>query len=95
MKAAGPRVVVWPTLGQTSDCSLAYKRALVVANLQLQLATQRYPNLVLADYPPLINTHPEYSEHRCPHLLPAGYHARAVWLADAVRQLIDAHAAAG
>ena len=60
-----------------------------VANGLLQQAQARWPNLVLADFAALLAAHPEYSEQRCPHLLPAGYHARAVWLAGEVRRLVD------
>lgn len=94
MKGAGDRLVVWPLLGSTSDCSAGYKVALVRANKELQEATARWPNLVLADYPSFTAPHPEYSENRCPHLLPPGYRAAASWLAGEVRRLVDARAAA-
>lgn len=94
MKGAGDRLVVWPLLGSTSDCSAGYKVALVRANKELQEATARWPNLLLADYPSFTAPHPEYSENRCPHLLPPGYRAAGLWLAGEVRRLVDARAAA-
>jgi hypothetical protein len=93
MKAAGDRVVIWPLLGGTSDCSTWYAQSIVTANQMLQQATKRWPNLVLADYPSFIAAHPEYSQHRCPHLIAAGYQARAQWLASEVRRLVSARAA--
>lgn len=93
MAAAGKRVVVWPLLGRTPECSAGYSQAIIVANRQLQAAKQRYPNLVLADYKTFITSHPEYTQNRCPHLTNAGYHQRAVWLAGEVRRLVDLHAA--
>ena len=93
MAAAGKRVVVWPLLGRTPECSAGYSQAIIVANKQLRAATERYPNLVLADYTTFITSHPEYTQHRCPHLTDAGYHQRAVWLAGEVRRLVDLHAA--
>ena len=95
LKGAGHRTVVWPLLWYTSDCSAGYKQAVVRANQELHAAQARWPNLLLADYPTFVIPHPEYSEHRCPHLLPPGYHATATWLASEVRRLIDAQAAGG
>ena len=93
MAAAGKRVVVWPLLGRTPECSAGYSQAIIVANKQLRAARDRHPNLVLADYSTFITEHPEYTQHRCPHLTDAGYHQRAVWLAGEVRRLVDLHAA--
>ena len=95
MKGAGDRLVVWPLLWYTSDCSAGYKQALVRANQELHAAQARWPNLLLADYPTFVVPHPEYSEHRCPHLLPPGYRATAAWLAGEVRRLVDQRAATG
>ena len=89
VQAAGPRLVVWPMLASTADCSNGYKDALVRANQELQAATLRWPNLVLADYPAFLAGHPEYSENRCPHLVPPGYGAAAAWLAGEVRRLLE------
>jgi peptidoglycan/LPS O-acetylase OafA/YrhL len=88
--AAGNRLVVWPLLGSTSDCSDGYKAALVRANEELRRATARWPNLLLVDYAGFLAAHPEYSENRCPHLLPSGYRATADWLAAQVRRAITA-----
>ena len=93
MAAAGKRVVIWPMLGRTPECSAGYSQAIIVANKQLKAATERYPNLVLADYTTFITSHPEYTQHRCPHLSDPGYHQRALWLAGEVRRLVDLHAA--
>src|SRR5436305_167576 len=82
--AAHGRLVVWPLLAATSDCSAGYQRALLGANDELRAATRRWTNLALLDYPAFLAPHPEYSEHRCPHLLPAGYAATATWLASEV-----------
>jgi hypothetical protein len=87
--AAGPRRVVWVNLAATADCSRSYTQAVGVANGLLQQAQARWANLVLADFATLLADHPEYSEQRCPHLLPAGYQARADWLAGEVRRLVD------
>ena len=89
VQAAGPRLVVWPMLASTADCSNGYKQALVRANEELQAATLRWPNLVLVDYPAFLAVHPEYSENRCPHLVPPGYGAAAAWLAGEVRRLLE------
>ena len=72
-------------LASTADCSNGYKDALVRANQELQAATLRWPNLVLADYPALLAVHPEY----LPHLVPPGYGAAAAWLAGEVRRLLE------
>lgn len=93
MAAAGKRVVVWPLLGRTPECSAGYSQAIIVANRQLEAAKERYPNLVLADYKTFITSHPEYTQNRCPHLTNAGYQQRALWLAGEVRRLVDLHAA--
>ena len=92
VRAAGGRVVVWPLLASTSDCSAGYKAALVRADDELRAATLRWPNLELVDYPAFLAPHPEYSEHRCPHLLPPGYGAAAAWLAGEVRQVVERRA---
>jgi hypothetical protein len=92
VRAAGSRLVVWPLLASTSDCSAGYKAALVRANDELRAATLRWPNLELVDYPAFLAPHPEYSEHRCPHLLPPGYGAAAAWLAGEVRQVVQRRA---
>jgi hypothetical protein len=92
LKAAGDRTVVWPTLGRTADCSATYVQALAQANQQLEAAKARWPKLVLIDYPSLIDAHPEYSQHRCPHLVSAGYEARSAWLASEVRRIVDSQA---
>jgi len=92
MKAAGERIVVWPLLGRTPDCSATYSNAVAAADQLLRAATARWPNLVLVDYPSVIGAHPEYSEHRCPHLVASGYRATAQWLAGEVRRVIDASA---
>jgi hypothetical protein len=89
MQAASDRLVVWPMLASTADCSAGYKQALVRANEELQAATGRWPNLALVDYPTFLAGHPEYSENRCPHLLPPGYSAAAAWLAGEVRRLVE------
>ena len=68
LKAAGDRTVVWPTLGRTSDCTATYVQAIGQANELLAAAKAKAPNLVLIDYPAFIDAHPEYSQHRCPHL---------------------------
>jgi peptidoglycan/LPS O-acetylase OafA/YrhL len=91
--AAGNRLVVWPLLASTSDCSTGYKAALVRANEELHRATARWPNLLLVDYARFLGAHPEYSENRCPHLLSSGYRATAEWLAGEVRRAITARAA--
>ena len=95
MTAAGPRLVVWPTLGATDDCSANYKIAVGAANNSLQEATTRWPNLVLVDYASLLAAHPEYSQRRCPHLLASGSKAVAGWLAGQVREVVDRRLAAG
>ena len=92
VQAAGNRLVVWPMLASTSDCSTGYKQALVRANQELLEATLRWPNLELVDYPTFLAGHPEYSEHRCPHLLPPGYGAAASWLAFEVRDILERRA---
>jgi hypothetical protein len=89
LAAAHGRLVVWPLLASTSDCSAGYQRALLRANDELRAATRHWPNLALVDYPAFLAPHPEYSEHRCPHLLPAGYAATAAWLAGQVRRVVD------
>jgi len=89
VQAAGARLVVWPMLASTADCSNGYKDALVRANQELQAATLRWPNLVLADYPAFLAGHPEFSENRCPHLVPPGYGAAAAWPAGEVRRLLE------
>jgi len=90
LKAAGDRTVIWPTLGRTSDCTASYVQAIGQANSLLQAAKAKAPNLVLIDYPTFIDAHPEYSQHRCPHLTSAGYQARSAWLASEVRRVVDA-----
>ena len=90
VQAAGNRLVIWPMLAPTNECSSGYKQALQEADAQLQAAQQRWPNLVLIDYPTFLAAHPEYSNHDCPHLLPAGYEATAAWLAGEVRQAVSA-----
>lgn len=92
MSAAGQRQVVWPLLGATLDCTDSYKTATGVANDNLRDATTRWPNLVLVDYTAELAAHPEYSEQRCPHLLPEGSRAVATWLAGQVRAAVDAAA---
>ena len=90
LQAAGSRLVIWPLLAPTNECSSGYKQALQEADAQLQAAQQRWTNLVLIDYPTFLAAHPEYSNHDCPHLLPAGYEATAAWLAGEVRQAVSA-----
>jgi hypothetical protein len=90
VQAAGNRLVIWPLPAPTNECSSGYKQALQEADAQLQAAQQRWPNLVLIDYPTFLAAHPEYSNHDCPHLLPAGYEATAAWLAGEVRQAVSA-----
>lgn len=92
MSAAGQRQVVWPLLGATLDCTDSYKTATGVANDNLRDATTRWPNLVLVDYTAELAAHPEYSEQRCPHLLPEGSRAVSTWLAGQVRAAVDAAA---
>jgi hypothetical protein len=87
--AAHGRLVVWPMPASTDDCSAGYQRALARADDELRAATLRWPNLLLVDYPAFLAPHPEYSEHRCPHLLPFGYAAVNGWLAGEVRRLVD------
>ena len=87
--AAGDRTVVWPMVGRTPDCGTSYSNAAVVASQQLQEATTRWPNLVVLDYPSVINAHPEYSQNRCPHLLNSGSQAVGMWLAGEVRRIVD------
>ena len=94
MAAAGPRLVVWPMLGATDDCSANYKIAVGAANSDLQRAAARWPNLLLVDYTSLIAAHPEYSQRRCPHLLASGSRAVAGWLAGQLRQAVDSAPAA-
>jgi hypothetical protein len=90
VQAAGERLVVWPLLGRTPDCSAAYSDAVARADEQLQAATARWPNLVVADYPAFIAAHPEFAVKDCPHLLPKGYAAAGAWLAGEVRRVLDA-----
>lgn len=89
MKAAAGRLVVWPMLGRTPDCSPWYSGAVVTADQALHAATGRWPNLALLDYPSVIGAHPEYGQDRCPHLTSAGYRAVALWLARQVRSTVD------
>ncbi len=89
MAAAGPRLVVWPMLGATDDCSDNYKIAVGVANASLQEATTRWPNLLLVDYTSLLAAHPEYSQDRCPHLLASGSTEVAGWLAGQLREAVN------
>ncbi len=95
MKAAGPRLVIWPLLERTPDCSATYTNAVADADAELQAAAGRWPNLVLVDYPSFLQAHPEYSEHRCPHLIPSGYQSTAQWLAGEVRRVVDSHPTIG
>jgi len=88
MAAAGPRLVVWPMLGATDDCSANYKIGVGVANASLQEATARWPNLLLVDYTSLLAAHPEYSQQRCPHLLASGSKEVAGWLAGQLREVV-------
>ncbi len=92
MKAAGSRLVVWPMLAATDDCSDSYKTAAGVASANLRDAMARWPNLVVVDYPSVLAAHPEYSEQRCPHLLADGSKAVAAWLAGEVRAAVNAAA---
>jgi hypothetical protein len=92
--AAGGRIVVWPMLASTNDCSTGYKQALVRADAELVEAQQRWPNLVLADYPSFLAAHPDYAVGDCPHLTAPGYRAVAAWLAGEVRRLVEQHPAA-
>jgi len=94
MEAAGPRLVIWPTMAATDDCSANYKTAVGVANGNLDDALARWPNLRLVDYNSLLAAHPEYSVQRCPHLLASGSKAVAGWLAGQVREAADAALAA-
>jgi hypothetical protein len=89
MEAAGGRAVVWSMYGPTIGCSSAYTETLTEANRLLQEATQRWPNLRLADYPALLAAHPEFSVHDCPHLRDSGSAAVAAWLAGEVRRLVE------
>jgi hypothetical protein len=93
--AAGGRIVVWPMLASTNDCSTVYKQALLQANAELLEAQQRWPNLVLADYPSFLAGHPEYAIGDCPHLNAPGYRAVAAWLAGEVRRLVEQRAPPG
>lgn len=95
MAAAGPRLVVWPMLGATDDCSANYKIAVGVANQSLQDATARWPNLTPVDYTAVLAAYPEYSQQRCPHLLASGSREVAGWLAGQVREVANATLAAG
>ena len=95
MTAAGQRMVVWPMLGATDDCSANYKIGVGVANASLQDATTRWPNLLLVDYTSLLAAHPEYSQQRCPHLLAGGSKAVAGWLAGQLREAINRAEAKG
>jgi hypothetical protein len=92
--AAGGRTVVWPMLAYTNGCSAGYKQALTQADAELVEAQQRWPNLVLIDYPTLLAAHPEFDIGDCPHLTVAGYRAVGEWLASEVRRLVEARAAA-
>jgi hypothetical protein len=87
--AAGGRLVVWPMLGSTPECSASYKRAVVRANEELQAALQRWSNLALVDYPTFLAGHDEYAVNDCPHLRAAGYRATATWLAGEVRGVVE------
>jgi len=94
MQAAGSRLVVWPMYGATDDCSANYQEGVGIANQALQDATGRWPNLRLVDYTSLLAAHPEYSQHRCPHLLASGSHDVAGWLAGQIREVANVYYAA-
>ena len=56
-------------------------------NAELRAAAQRYPNLRLIDFNPVVWAHPEYRTPDGIHLTPAGYRARAAFLAEACDQI--------
>jgi hypothetical protein len=91
MAAAGDRLVVWSLPGRTPDCGVAFTNAVAVQAQLVHEAMARWPNLVPVDYPAVIDAHPEYSQHRCPHLLNSGSRAVGQWLAGEVRRVVDAH----
>ncbi len=86
---ARSRTVVWTLYGRTLDCSAGYQQTLLQLNQTLRAAVTRWPNLRLVDYPAVIAAHPEYSQHRCPHLLDAGSREVASWFAADVRRLVN------
>jgi hypothetical protein len=92
--AAEGRTVVWPMLAYTDGCSAGFKQALAQADVELVEAHQRWPNLVLVDYPTFLAAHPEFDIGDCPHLNAAGYRAVGEWLASEVRRLVEARPAA-
>ena len=90
MEAAGDRIVVWSLPGRTSDCGPSFTNAVAREGQFVREAMGRWPNLVPIDYPAVIDAHPEYSQHRCPHLVNSGSHAIGEWLAGEVRRVVDA-----
>jgi hypothetical protein len=90
MAAAGDRIVVWSLPGRTPDCGVKFTNAVAVESQLVREAMGRWPRLVPVDYPSVINAHPEYSQHRCPHLVNSGSRAVGAWLAGEVRRVVDA-----
>jgi hypothetical protein len=89
MRMANGRPVVWTLYGRTSDCSAGYTRTLDGFNMKLLATAQQAANLRLIDYPAVIRAHPEYSQHRCPHLLAGGSRAVSAFMAGEVRRLVN------
>ncbi len=90
MEAAGDRTVVWSLPAPTPDCGPSFTNAVAVQTRLVYEAMGRWPTLVPVDYPSVIGAHPEYSQHRCPHLVGSGSRAVGVWLAGEVRRVADA-----
>jgi hypothetical protein len=89
MQAAGNRVVVWSLPGRTPDCGVSFTNAVAVQSQLVHDAMGRWPKLVPVDYPSVIAAHPEYSQHRCPHLVNSGSRAVGAWLASEIRRVVD------
>jgi hypothetical protein len=89
MEAAGDRIVVWSLPGRTPDCGVKFTNAVALEAQFVHEAMGRWPKLVPVDYPSVIDAHPEYSQHRCPHLVNSGSSAVGAWLAGEVRRVVD------
>ncbi len=82
VEAAGSRrCVVWPTIVRPPAVGATYERF----NRALRRAADRHPNLVLVDWVGMVRRHPEWVSDDGVHVSPAGYRARAVAIASAIR----------
>lgn len=79
--AGGGRCVVWPTIARPPAAGASYDGL----NRALTRVAERHPNLVLVDWRRMVRSNPGWLSRDGVHVGVAGYRARAVAIAAAVK----------